>query len=276
MKLKLAILDLYDSTENQGMRCIKEIIDRYKHILDWKVFDVRAKNEIPDTSFDIYISSGGPGSPLNSNSVWDNKYYQFLDQIWVWNQKEKRKKYLFLICHSFQMACDHFKLGSIVPRKSMSFGTFPIHKTHSSLNEPIFKGLNDPFYVADFRRWQFIEPNLERFEELGVSILGLEKIRPHVPLERAIMAVRFSKEIVGVQFHPEADADGMIEHFRKPELKKEIITKYGKEKYSSMMRDLHLPERIAYTNETVIPNFLNNAIAHFEPIATSEVALSKS
>jgi GMP synthase-like glutamine amidotransferase len=50
---------------------------------------------------------------------------------------------------------------------------------------------------------------------LGVTILRLEKERPHVNLERAIMAIRFSKEVFGTQFHPEADGEGMLRYLQK-------------------------------------------------------------
>ena len=41
--------------------------------LVWDEFDVRLKNELPDISYDIYISSGGPGDPLVSRfEDWDN------------------------------------------------------------------------------------------------------------------------------------------------------------------------------------------------------------
>lgn len=263
MRLKLAILDLYNGTKNQGMRCIKDLVSKYSETTDYQVFDVRRKGEIPQLDFDIYISSGGPGSPINGEGVdgWEEKYANWLNEVWNWNQQDsQQKKHVLFICHSFQMACNHFKLGSIVPRKSMSFGTFPVHKTDTGIREPIFNTLADPFYVADFRRWQFIQPDLEQFREIGAEILALEKIRPHVPLERAIMAVRFSPQMVGVQFHPEADPEGMTEHFKSPELKEEIIKKHGKEKHYSMMRDLRLPNRIAKTHDVVIPSFIEGAI----------------
>ncbi|MEM9885240.1 MAG: GMP synthase [Bacteroidota bacterium] len=275
MRLKLALLDLNNGTPNQGIRCLKEILEGYEHVLDWEIFDVRAKCEIPDTGYDIYLSSGGPGSPLDGDGVWDVQYYDLIDQIWDWNLSDQAsKKYVFFICHSFQMVCNHFKLGSIVPRKSMSFGTFPVHKTEAGAQELVFDGLNDPFYAADFRRWQFIQPDLEQFEALGASILALEKIRPHVPLERAIMAVRFSPEMIGVQFHPEADADGMIEHFKKEELKKEIIRKHGKDKYNSLMCDLSIPKRIEHTHNTVIPNFMEDAITSLLSMKQDKVTIA--
>lgn len=268
MKLRLAILDLYDGTANQGMRCIKEIVSRYDDVLEWDVFDVRAKSEVADLSYDIYISSGGPGSPLDGDGIWDAKWFDLVQSIWDWNQKEAEKKHILFICHSFQMACYHFQLGSIVPRRSMSFGTFPVHQTDAGISEPIFEGLNNPFWVADFRNWQFIEPDEDRLDELEAKILALEKIRPHVPLERAVMAVRFSDEMVGVQFHPEADGVGMLEHFKEDARKQHIIQKHGEAKYKSMIRDLNDPDRIEKTNETVIPNFLNQAV---DALLSSEV-----
>ncbi|MEM8523619.1 MAG: GMP synthase [Bacteroidota bacterium] len=263
MSLKLAILDLYNGTKNQGMRCIKDLVSQHGKDVDFQVFDVRKNGEVPNLDFDIYISSGGPGSPINGEGLdgWEKKYSNWLDDVWNWNQQSfEQKKHVLFICHSFQMACNHFKLGSIVPRKSMSFGTFPVHKTDAGIRELIFDTLADPFYVADFRRWQFIQPDMEQFKELGAEILALEKIRPHVPLERAIMAVRFSPEMIGVQFHPEADPDGMTEHFKSDELREEIIKKHGEDKYHGMMRDLRLPDRIAKTHDVVIPSFLERAI----------------
>lgn len=277
MKLKLAILDMYDGIANQGMRCIKEIVSRYDDVLDWELFDVRGKAEIPDASFDLYIATGGPGSPLAGDGVWDRAFYDWIDDVFAWNENyPERKKYVFFICHSFQMACNHFKLGSIVPRKSMSFGTFPVHKTQDGSNEFVLEGLNDPFYAADFRRWQFVQPDAEQFEEIGASILALEKIRPHVPLERAIMAVRFSQEMVGVQFHPEADPEGMLEHFKTDKLKTEIIGTHGQEKYDSMMRDLQMPRRIDQTHNTIIPNFLNKSIALLQESLAVELATAQA
>ena len=56
---RIAILDLYDGYANEGMRCIHQIIDEWTEQGDIdvvkEVFDVRKKNELPDTSFDIYI-----------------------------------------------------------------------------------------------------------------------------------------------------------------------------------------------------------------------------
>ena len=56
---------------NQGMRCINQIVSQYKHQLDVDIFDVRVTGEVPDLSYDLYISSGGPGNPLEGDGIWD-------------------------------------------------------------------------------------------------------------------------------------------------------------------------------------------------------------
>ncbi len=258
--VKLAILDMYDNTPNQGMRAIRQIIERFGNTIDYQIFDVRGKGEVPGMDFDIYISTGGPGSPLDGDGVWDRNYFNVIDEIFAWNRHNEVKKYLFLICHSFQMVCHHLELGLISKRNSMAFGTFAVHQTMAGMKDPIFKDLPTPFYAADFRYWQFIQPNEARFEALGAEILAMEKIRPHVDLERAVMAIRFSPEIFGTQFHPEADKDGMLLHFLKAENKKKVVDEYGMMKYDKMIRDLSNPKKIKLTNETVLPSFISQAV----------------
>ena len=259
---KLAVLDFYNGEPNQGMRCIKDIVESYENDLSYQIFDVRGKAEVPDLeSFDLFLCSGGPGDPLEGDGIWDQNFYDWLDLVWEYNQYTSGpKKHVFFICHSFQMACHHFGIGKVIPRKSMSFGTFPVHQTDAALKDPIFQKLPSIYYAADFRRYQLVQPDLERIEAIGAQILALEKIRPHVPLERAVMAIRFSDEIVGVQYHPEADAPGMLKHFRKEPQYIHILNTYGKDKYEQMIRDLSHPDKIELTHRTVIPTFLDLAI----------------
>jgi GMP synthase-like glutamine amidotransferase len=260
--LKLAILDMYEGTPNQGMRCIQDILANYSEIIEYQVFDVRSKCETPGLDFDIYISTGGPGDPRVGDGVWEKLYFAWLDKVWNFNRnsKNERKKFVFLICHSFQMAALHFKMAEVTERKSMSFGTFPVYTTKAGDKDPIFERLDHPFYIADFRRFQVIQPDFHRFGDIGAEILALEKPRPHVDLERAIMAIRFSEEIFGTQFHPEADGDGMLVWLQQDEKKKQVIEEHGLEKYEQMVTDLTDPNKIEKTQNTVIPTFLNSAI----------------
>src|ERR1700761_4022072 len=163
--VKVAILDLYDGIANEGMRGFREILDRYKAKnnldLSYEVFDVRRKVEVPGTDFDIYISSGGPGSPIDSEGTeWEKKYFNLIDKLEDINlSNASQKKYGFFVCHSFQLMCRKYKLGDINMRRSASFGVLPVHKTIAGKNEPVFDGLADPFYSVDSRLWQVIHPN---------------------------------------------------------------------------------------------------------------------
>lgn len=272
--VRVAILDLYEGAENQGMRCIREILNQFgeMHELDLhrEEFEVRIKQELPDLSFDIYISSGGPGSPLDSEgSAWEEKYFNWLNQVEKFNASEANviKKQVFFICHSFQLVCRHYEVAQVTKRKSTSFGVFPIHYLEDADNEPIFKGLKDPFYAVDSRDYQVIEPRHNHIQELGASILAIEKIRPHIPLERAIMAMRFNDNMIGTQFHPEADAVGMTLHLLTPEKKQTVIDNYGEEKWRSMIDHLNDPDKILYTYARVLPNFLQHALHKMQPVA---------
>lgn len=258
-KLKLAILDMNNNVPNQGMRCIREIVANYEGELTCDEFDVRTKNQVPDLSYDIYICSGGPGSPLDGGE-WKDRFFDLIDSAWQQNQVSDEKKYFFFICHSFQLACEHFELGKIAPRKSTSFGVYPVHKTKAGRNETLLAGLADPYFVVDSRDWQLIQPRLKTFSEHGAQILSLEKIRTHVEYERAIMAVRFSEEFVGTQYHPEADPVGMKIHFEKQENRDKVIRNFGEEKYNNMMEHLDDPDKIALTHSNILPTFITSSI----------------
>lgn len=271
-RLRLAILDLYNGIPNQGMRCIRQIVEAFAGEIDYTVYDVRLAGKVPDLSYDIYISSGGPGDPLDGEGEggWEEKWHGWLEDVYQHNLKAEDKKFVFFICHSFQMATHHFDLAKVTARKSISFGTFPVHTTEFGDRDLMFNDLDDPFYAADFRRFQAIEPNEDRLAEVGAKVLCLEKIRPHIDLERAIMAIRWSNEIIGVQFHPEADPEGMLAHFSRPEIKLEVIADHGRDKWLQMMEDLTHPERITKTHDEILPGFLRRAITALKG-ATVEV-----
>ena len=71
--IRVAILDMYEGVENQGMRCLREILNQFSEMVGKELvrdeFNVRQINELPDLSYDIYLCSGGPGSPLESKGT---------------------------------------------------------------------------------------------------------------------------------------------------------------------------------------------------------------
>lgn len=271
--IRVAILDLYEGFANQGMRCIREILNQFGESnnidLSWDEFEVRLEKKIPDLSYDIYISSGGPGSPLDSEgSEWEKVYFNWLAKVERWNQSDAhvQKKQVFFICHSFQLVCRHYAIANVSKRKSTSFGVFPMHLLNDGKDEAIFNGLHDPFYAVDSRDYQVIEPNHNKIREMGGSILAIEKERPHIPLERAIMAIRFNENMIGTQFHPEADAIGMSGYLQTEEKKKTVIENHGEAKWHSMIEQLNDPDKIMWTYSHILPNFLFLAMENLQPV----------
>lgn len=267
--IHIAILDLYEGQPNQGMRCIRELLTQYGQThqlnISWDEFDVRLKNELPDLSYDIYISSGGPGSPLDSEgSLWETQYFNWLETIEAYNNAPHNpvKKSVLFICHSYQLACRYFKVAQVAKRRSTAFGVFPVHMLDTGREEPVFTGLHDPFYAVDSRDYQVIQPDTKQLHKLGASLLAIEKERPHIPLERAIMAIRFNEYMIGTQFHPEADASGMSMYLQREDKKHTVIESHGFEKWQSMIEQLNDPDKIGHTNAHVIPNFLRQSIDH--------------
>jgi len=262
--LRIALLDMNNNQTNQGFKNIREISEAFQkqseENISIEIFDVRYKNEFPDVEkFDIFISSGGPGNPHREGFEWENKFAGFLDTVYEYNQQNEIKKFLFLVCHSFQLASIHWDLGNICKRKSYSFGVMPVHKTEEGEQEFLFKNLPEPFYAVDSRAYQFIEPNHERFEELGMKIVAIEKFRPHVNLERAVMAIRFSDEIFGTQFHPEANPEGMIENLKDEKNKTAMIENFGMEKYLETIDRMDDEDKIMLTQSQILPRFLRFA-----------------
>ncbi len=268
--LRVAILDLYAGAENQGMRGIRSILHEFAQahrlelILD--EFEVRLSGQVPDLTYDIYLSTGGPGSPLESEGTeWEEKYFGWLTGMEMWNKDSlrERKKYAFFICHSFQLVCRHWQLGKVCPRRSTSFGIFPVHLLPEGRKEPVFDQMNDPFYAVDSRDFQVIEPR-KSAQGSYPQILCIEKERPHVPLERAVMAIRFSDYFLGTQFHPEADPQGMSMYLRRPDKKESIIENHGEAKWAAMVHQLNDPDKIRWTYSHILPNFLVLALQAIE------------
>jgi len=275
--LRVAVLDMNNGVANQGMRCLRQILGTFDGQLAgvsvlWDEFDVRRQNQVPDLRYDVYLCSGGPGSPWEEEGAeWEHKFFALLDGLRAHNaDPASARKFAFLICHSFELAVRHWDLCELVPRRSESFGIFPVHPVGAGFDDPIFDGLLDPFMGADFRSWQCVNPKHKAFHALGAEVLAIEKDRPHVELERAVMAIRFTPEIVGTQFHPEADPSGMLLHFRKEQRKETIVSAHGEAKYRAILDQILSPVGLPLTFETILPNFLRDAVRQLQEAHTLE------
>jgi GMP synthase-like glutamine amidotransferase len=265
MTYRVALLDLYNGVPNLGITYIRNLVKAFPE-LSIKVFDVRGAKQVPDTSFDIYIFSGGPGDPRDIDPVWGDPFFKLIDTLWKNRETDEPPKQVFFICHSFQMLCWHWELGTLSERHKRAFGVYPIHKTAEGIAEPLFEGLPDPFYTGDFRDYQVTDVDEEKLATYGAQVVALEKVRPHVPRARAVMAIRFSESWFGTQFHPEASPVGMFRHFSKPDKRDEILEFQHPAKYLRMITELHDPNKLGLTYCTIIPRFLRNAIQSLEKV----------
>lgn len=253
---------MYDGAPNEGMRGIRQLIESFEvdfHMpLKYEIFDVRGKSEVPGLEFDLYISTGGPGSPLDSEgSLWERKYFTLTEKILDHNKNNpQQKKHMLLICHSFQLFCRYYKYAKVSKRKGTSFGVMPVHKTIDGHHDPLLRSLGDPFWAVDSRDYQITQPDLKKLKKEGGQVLAIEKIRPHVLLERAVMAIRFDEAFVGMQFHPEADANGMQMYLLREDKKEMVIERHGEKKYWEMLDHLRDPDKIMLTYNMVVPRFL--------------------
>jgi homoserine O-succinyltransferase len=266
-KIKIATIDLYNNERNEGIRCIGEIVEETKKKfndldISHNVYDTRFKEDIPGIDSDIFISSGGPGSPFDGEGKkWEKDYFNLIEKIYSHNQTNNdKKKYIFFVCHSFQMMARFFEFGNVSKRNSKSIGVIPFEKTEQGKTDIILEQLPNPFYAADIREFQVTNPNKKVIDDMGAKILSYEILDDNAEGEPALAAVRISNEIVGTQFHPEADPESMLYHFNRPDEKKQIVDTYGEEKYNRMIEILQEPNAVKLTRKTVIPNFLNQTI----------------
>jgi homoserine O-succinyltransferase/O-acetyltransferase len=260
--LRAAILDLNDGTPNRGVGYLQQMLARYPQFTAVDTFDVRQDVALPDLSYDLYLSSGGPGNPL-SYEGWGPAYFNWIDQVHQYNMRMgTSKKQIFFICHSFQMACIHFGIGNLTPRHEESFGVWPCFLTEDSLVDPLFRLLPQEFYIADFRKYQVVQANPEVLHALGAEVLAIEQHTAEP--ERALMAIRFNDHMVGTQFHPEADEIGMKSYLETDDRRLKIIEEYGIEQYNDMVENVNAPDRIGHTYRTLLPNFIRQTIKKYE------------
>jgi hypothetical protein len=77
--------------------------------------------------------------------------------------------------------------------------------------------------------------------------------------------------VVGTQFHPEADAEGMLRLLLTDEKRQQVIDNHGEAKYQDMVRLLQDPGAIELTGASIVPGFLQRAIAALAPAAAEVV-----
>ena len=265
-ELSVCLIDMNAGHENQAMRCFRGIVtaffDRVRSVnpgLPCRVVEVSPRdtnNRIP-RDCDIYIGSGGPGSPFDGDDQpWFADFGSFVNSmVDETRRQDEHQKSLFGVCYTYEVLVRHFGVADVSTRDSRKFGVMPIYTTASGQKHPLLAPFRDRLFAFEHRNWEAVNENDKRIAELGGSILALESRDGHSK-GRGLLGVDFGGGIEAVQFHPEADRAGVMSWVARPEQAAAFRATYGEETYQAMLRTLDDPNRLARTFALVIPGYL--------------------
>ncbi len=124
---RLCLVDMNDGHVNQAMRCLRTIsaaffrrIHSTNPGVPCELVETSPRNTEDDIpgDCDLYLSSGGPGSPFDGDGkAWVHRYYRFLDAVVdAAEDGGPDQRALFGVCYSFEMIVRHFKIATMQPR----------------------------------------------------------------------------------------------------------------------------------------------------------------
>jgi GMP synthase-like glutamine amidotransferase len=258
---------------NQAMRCLRGIVAQFfervrreNPHLPCELGEVSPRNTndpIPD-DYDLYLSSGGPGSPFDGDGApWTFDYGRFVDGVIdASTAGAGRQRACFAICYSFEMVVRHLNLAAIVPRVDRKFGVMPIYTTTEGQEHPLLSPFGDRLFAFEHRNWEAIDLDERKLRDLGGKLLARES-RDGVSKGRAILGLDVAPGVEAVQFHPEADRPGVMNWVARPEQAAAFKATYGEVTYQAMLRTLDDPRRLARTYALVIPGWLTRKFNEF-------------
>jgi GMP synthase-like glutamine amidotransferase len=264
--IRVCIVDMNNGHVNQAMRCLRGIVAqffervrRHNPDLPCELGEVSPRNTpdpVPD-NYDLYLSSGGPGSPYDGDGTqWVMDYGRFVDGVMessVTGGGAQRS--LFAICYSFEMVVRHLNIAAVVPRVDRKFGVMPVYMTPEGQEHPLLKPFGDRLFAFEHRNWEAVDLDTRKLATLGGKLLALES-RDGVSKGRAILGLDVGPGVESVQFHPEADRPGVMNWISRPEQAAAFKATYGEVTYQAMLRTLDDPKRLARTYALVIPGWL--------------------
>src|SRR5262245_61946101 len=264
--LRVCIVDMNNAHVNQAMRCFRgmialffERVRRYNPTLDCQLVEVSPRdtnNPVP-RDCDLYVSSGGPGSPFDGDGMpWSADYGRFCDGIIdAAARDDGDQRALFAICYSFEMVVRHYKLAHIGPRSERKFGVMPVYTTPVGQRHPLLSAFGDRLFAFEHRNWEAIDLDTDKLASLGGRLLAQES-RDGVSKGRAILGLDVAPGVEAVQFHPDADRAGVMNWAARPDQAAAFKATYGELTYKAMLRTLDDPRRLARTYALLIPGWM--------------------
>lgn len=178
--MRLHLLDFHAGEPNRGTASLARMLGGVD-----RVWDVRRTGELPDRDDGAWVLTGGPGSPLEAGS-----WREPLAAALRWRVAHDLPT--LAICYGFELL--GWATGArlaLLPRPRL--GLHPLELSAAGQDDPILQDLGHASSFED-RRW-------------GVYGGSGETLAWGPDGDRA--AARYAARVVGVIFHPEADADGV-------------------------------------------------------------------
>lgn len=266
--LSLGLVDMNNGVANQATRCFRRILDSFQRracaanpTLRVRVEHLQPRNlgEVPDLRFDFLLSSGGPGAPLDGfDDAWGRGYRRFLDDVANANAKNPiESTKAFLVCHSFELAVLHFGVAEMRRRSSTKFGVMPAYLSDDAQQLDYLSHFGYRLFAWEHRDWECVGVDEARLAQLGGRVLAHEAhAESVVNTGDAILGIRFTPGVDGLQFHPEADKPGVMAWVERPESRARLVDAYGDDLYEKMVKSLSDPQRLARTFALLIPSWL--------------------
>ncbi len=265
--LHLTLVDMNNGVTNEATRCFRRLFAAFTHRvkeanprLSIHLEHVQPRNlgELPSHQVDIVLSSGGPGSPHDGwEQRWCTGYRHFLDRMMDRAvHHPDAPPAAFLVCHSYEIAVQHFRFAEMNHRGELKFAIFPAYVTEEGRQTAFLAPFDDRVFIWEHRHWQAVEMNAQRVAEQGGALLASESRPGRSDKGRALLAFRFGPGLDGTQFHPEADRAGVLAWIDRPEHASALRDAYGHSLYDRMMRTLADPARLARTYALLIPGWL--------------------
>jgi GMP synthase-like glutamine amidotransferase len=258
-----------NGVDNQGIRCFRGVLRQFFERvvaanpgLETRVEYVQPRNlgELPADDADLYLSSGGPGSPFDGqDEAWSLGYRKFVDNLMESGSgrgpSEPTGQAMFAVCYSFELLVCHFKVATMRPRATRKFGVMPIYPTGLGMVSPLMRPFGDRLFAFEHRSWEAVDLDERKMEAHGSELWARESRDGHSKGE-GLVAFRFCRNIEGTIFHPEADRAGALAWIAKPDQAKAVIDAYGQVTYIRMLQTLDDPMRLARTYAVMVPGWL--------------------
>ena len=265
--LRLSLVDMNNGVPNEAIRCFRRLFAGFTSrvraanpglAVELEHVQPRNLGELPSPDVDLLLSTGGPGSPHDGwDEPWCTGYRRRLDALL---ERAARRPEdgpaAFLVCHSFEIAVQHFGVATMAPREPLKFAIFPAYLTPEGRRTDFLRPFGDRLFVWEHRKWQAVDLDQRRLDAHGGALLAVESRPGRKDKGEGLLGFRFGPGLEGTQFHPEADRPGVMAWIERPEHAEALKDAYGNSLYARMMKTLGDPTRLARTYALLIPGWL--------------------